>query len=184
MLASVERRFGSHVDVYLDRMRASFLRWRGASLGGKSRVGNRCLVERPWGLSTGVLCQFEHEVFIKITDDSAKIQLGQGVFIGRGVELDISYGLYIGDQTLIAPGCFITDHSHRFGAGAIIASQGCEGGAVHIGSDVWLGAKSIVLRGVTIGDGAIVAAGAVVNRDVVPMSIVAGVPARVVGLRC
>lgn len=52
-----------------------------------------------------------------------------------------------------------------------------------VGNDVWIGTKAVVLRGVTIGDGAIVAAGAVVTKDVRPYSIVGGVPAREIGLR-
>lgn len=49
---------------------------------------------------------------------------------------------------------------------------------VSIGSDVWIGASSTILAGVTIGDGAVIAAGSVVTKDVEPYSIVAGVPAR------
>ena len=183
MFAGVENLMGSHVELVGDRFRALLWRQRGAVLGMKSRVGARCVIQRPSSLEAGTRCQLEHEVFIKITQDLARIELGAEVFLGRGVELDIAYGLSVGKQTLIAPGCFITDHSHKCAAGASIASQGCEGAPVRIGSDVWLGAKSVVLAGVTIGDGAIVAAGAVVNRDVASMSIVAGVPARVVGQR-
>nr|WP_315943076.1 CatB-related O-acetyltransferase [Microbacterium festucae] len=54
---------------------------------------------------------------------------------------------------------------------------------VEIGSDVWIGASAVVLGGVTIGDGAIVAAGSVVTRDVAAFSIVAGNPARHVRFR-
>ena len=183
MLAGIERRMGSHVELISDRIRAFMWRQRGAALGMKSRVGARCVIQRPWGLTTGTRCQLEHEVFIKISEDVAWVELGAEVFLGRGVELDIAYGLSVGDQTLIAPGCFITDHTHRCAAGASIASQGCEGAPVRIGSDVWLGANAVVLAGVTIGSGAVVAAGAVVNRDVLPMSVVAGVPARVKGYR-
>lgn len=52
-----------------------------------------------------------------------------------------------------------------------------------IGDDVWIGARAIVMAGTTIGSGAIVAAGAVVTRDVTPFAIVAGVPAKVIGYR-
>ncbi len=53
----------------------------------------------------------------------------------------------------------------------------------HIGNDVWIGAKSIVMDGVTIGDGAIVAAGSVVTKDVPPYAIVGGAPAKIIKYR-
>ena len=56
-------------------------------------------------------------------------------------------------------------------------------GEVSIGNDVWIGARAIVLSGVTIGDGAIIGAGAVVTRDIPPYAIAVGVPARVLRLR-
>ena len=52
---------------------------------------------------------------------------------------------------------------------------------VVIGDRVWVGTRAIILKGVTIGDGAVVAAGAVVNKDVPPHAVVAGIPAKVVG---
>lgn len=52
-----------------------------------------------------------------------------------------------------------------------------------IGSDVWIGANAIILEGLKIGDGAVIGAGAVVTKDVAPYSIVAGVPARLIGQR-
>ena len=53
-----------------------------------------------------------------------------------------------------------------------------------IGNDVWIGCNAVILRNVTIGDGAVIGAGAVVTKDVEPYSIVAGVPAKVIGRRC
>lgn len=53
----------------------------------------------------------------------------------------------------------------------------------HIGNDVWIGTKAIVMDGVSIGDGAIVAAGAVVTKDVPPFAVVGGVPARILKYR-
>jgi hypothetical protein len=58
-----------------------------------------------------------------------------------------------------------------------------EKGEIAIGSDVWIGTRAMILSGVTIGHGAVVAAGAVVTRDVPPYAIVAGVPARVLRYR-
>ena len=166
-----------------DRARAGIWRWRGASLGSKTRIGSRCVIVRPWALVTGARCQLELEAYVKVTDDDARIEMGDEVFLGRGVELDISHRLTIGSHVLIAPGCFITDHTHRHALGTTIDSQGCEAGPVHIGDDAWLGANAVVLAGVTIGNGAIIGSGAVVTRDVEPFTIVVGVPARLVGRR-
>ena len=56
-------------------------------------------------------------------------------------------------------------------------------GEVHIGNDVWVGARSTILSGVTIGDGAVVAAGALVSKDIPPYAIVGGVPAKIIKYR-
>jgi len=58
-----------------------------------------------------------------------------------------------------------------------------KGDFVKIGNDVWIGARAIILPAVTVGDGAIIGAGAVVTRDVPPYAVVAGVPARIVRFR-
>lgn len=183
MIALMERRFGGHLAVVRDRIRAELLRWRGARIAMRARVASGCVVHRPWCLSIGERCQLEHNVFIKATADSARIELGREVFVGFNSEFDISQTLRIGNGVLIAPGCFITDHNHRHSASRTIASQGCESQSVVIENDVWLGAHVVVLSGVTIGRGAIVAAGAVVTHDIAPMSIVAGVPAQNIGVR-
>ena len=57
-------------------------------------------------------------------------------------------------------------------------------GPIRIGRNVWIGAHATILRNVTIGDGAVVAAGAVVTKDVPPNTVVAGVPARVIKTIC
>ena len=183
MLSWIERRFGETVQILADRQRAALLRMRGAQLGSRIRIGTNCVIRRPWCLTVGDRAQLEHQVHIKATSNLTDIRLGREVFVGFNCEFDVSERLWIGDHVLIAPGCFITDHGHRHGADQLIAAQGCESGPVCLEDDVWLGAQVIVLPGVTVGRGAIVAAGAVVNRDVASMSIVAGVPARQIGVR-
>jgi acetyltransferase-like isoleucine patch superfamily enzyme len=167
----------------MDRLRALGWRLRGASLGPKTRLGHGCVIEGARGLHTGQRVQIEHTVHIKLVQSGARLVLGAETFIGFGSELDVAAEVHIGHHVLIAPGCFITDHSHRHAAGMLIAHQGRECRPVRIGDDVWLGAHAVVLPGVTIGDGAIVGAGAVVTADVAAGSIVAGVPARVIGQR-
>lgn len=166
-----------------DRTRASVARIRGARLGKGTRIGRRVVISGAGCLEAGRNVLVEHDVYIKAIRDDTVIRIGREVFIGFHSELDVTHQLWIGDHVLIAPGCFITDHGHRHAAGSLIADQGCDHGPVRIEDDVWLGAKVVVLPGITIGRGAVVAAGAVVTRDVEPMSIVAGVPARKIGAR-
>jgi len=99
------------------------------------------------------------------------------VDIGEFSHLRASGGLTIGSRVLIAAHVVITTRTHpvtppRFGV--------TRDAPVRIEDDVWIGAGAIVLPGVTIGRAAVVAAGAVVTRDVEAMTVVAGVPARVV----
>ena len=183
MLSLIERHLGERLTVVGDRMRSVRLRWRGAKLGARVRIAARCVVQRSRCLEVRARSQLEHQIHIKATSDTARIHLGRDVFVGFNSEFDISERVWIGDVVLIAPGCFITDYTHLHAAEQPIAAQGCESKAIRIEDDVWLGAHVVVLPGVTIGKGAVVAAGAVVNRDVAPMSIVAGVPAREIGVR-
>lgn len=178
-----EQRWGALTVTAMDRLRAAWWRVRGAALGPKVRIGQGCAVERPWRLQTGARVQVERGVHIKIVDDMARVTLGDSTFIGFGCELDVALELQIGAHVLIAPGCFITDHGHPHARGVLMDTQGRECKRVCIGDDVWLGAHAVVLPGVTIGDGAIVGAGAVVTRDVAANAIVAGVPARPIGQR-
>jgi len=183
MLSLLERQLGDTFSVVFDRLRSSLLSLRGAHLDGRIRLGKRSVIQKPWCLSIGSRSQIEHQVHIKATDDRTEIRIGKSVFVGFNCEFDISEKLIIGDHVLIAPGCFITDHNHLHAANKLIAEQGCECAPVTLEDDVWLGAHVVVLPGVTIGRGAIVAAGSVVNRDVESMSIVAGAPARPIGKR-
>ena len=106
----------------------------------------------------------------------------------------------LGDRNVINFGCLLDGRKHEITTGSDV-SMGPEasiltlghdpqsrdfsdkGGPVRIGDRVWIGYRALVLPGVTIGEGAVVAAGAVVSRDVEPFTIVAGTPAKVIGTR-
>jgi acetyltransferase-like isoleucine patch superfamily enzyme len=81
----------------------------------------------------------------------------------------------IGDDTLIASHVAITSLTHDPRADLYSASQ--QSRPIVIGRNVWIGTHAVILPGVTIGDGAIIGAGAVVTRDVAPRAVVVGVPA-------
>ena len=87
----------------------------------------------------------------------------------------------IGSHVNLAQGITVTALNHNFSdTTRTIDQQGVSTNAVTIADDCWIGANAVVLPGVTIGHHAVVAAGAVVTRDVPPYSVVAGVPARIV----
>lgn len=89
----------------------------------------------------------------------------------------------IGEHTITGGFVYIQSSDHGTVRNEKIWQQKHTYGKIEIGSDVWLGANSMILKGVTIGDGAIVAANTVVNKDVEPYSIVAGLPAKKIKMR-
>ena len=90
----------------------------------------------------------------------------------------------IGCDVQIAPECGFYPYNHGTALGTKMRDQPVRSeGDIVIGDDVWIGFGVIVLDNVTIGNGAVVAAGAVVRSNIPPVAIAAGVPARVVGLR-
>lgn len=111
------------------------------------------------------------------TDCGKNIHIGRNVFFNGGCRFQDQGGIYIDDGALIGPMVVLAtlnheqDPEHR---GNLFPKP------IHIGKKVWIGANATVLPGVTIGDGAIVAAGAVVTKDVPPGVIVGGVPAKII----
>jgi acetyltransferase-like isoleucine patch superfamily enzyme len=112
------------------------------------------------------------------------LTVGDKVVFGRNNVLNAYLDIEIGATSIIADMVYVTDFDHVFAdADRPIKDQGITKAPVRIGADVWLGTKVTVVRGVTVGDGSVVAANAVVTRDVAPYSIAAGVPARVLRSR-
>lgn len=103
--------------------------------------------------------------------------LGKNVFINHACSfLDIG-GIVIEDDVLIGPRVNITSENHPLDPSdrkALIPKS------VHIKRNAWIGAGATILPGVTVGENAVVAAGAVVSRDVPPNTVVAGIPARII----
>ncbi len=111
------------------------------------------------------------------TDCGLNITIGRRTFINMGCSFQDWGGITIGDDCLIGHNCTICTVNHSMEP-ARRGDMVCK--PVKIGNRVWIGANSTILPGVTIGDGAIIAAGAVVNRDVAPNTIVGGVPAKTI----
>ncbi|MBI5189859.1 MAG: acyltransferase [Nitrospirae bacterium] len=112
------------------------------------------------------------------------IKIGRGCSVNNFCVLYGHGGLTIGDGVSIAAHTVIVPANHRFDdTGLPIKLQGETKKGIVIGDDVWIGANVTVLDGVTIGDGSVVGAGSVVTRDIPPMSVAAGNPARVIRRR-
>lgn len=112
-----------------------------------------------------------------------EVSVGSNVYIGRRVSIYGKGGVDIGDDVLIANDCTFLTRNHDFRRSEKIYKQGFTYKKIVVKNDVWIGTKVVVLPGVTIGEGAVVAAGAVVTKDVEPYTIVGGVPAKYIGKR-
>lgn len=140
------------------RVRAFLLRLNGASVGRRSCVRGGLVIQ-----------------------ESFRLVLGDDVFINAHCCFDLSAPVILGDRVRIAYQVTFVTGGHEIGP------HGQRAGAdrpapIRVGNGVWIGARAVVLPGVTLGDGAVVAAGAVVTRDVPPDTLVAGVPARSIRL--
>ncbi len=112
------------------------------------------------------------------------LALGDEVDLAKDVIITTSGGVSIGRRSLIGYRTQILSANHEIPAtGKRIPPSGDVLAPINIGEDVWIGANCIITAGVTIGDGAVVAAGSVVTNDVVANSIVGGVPAKIIRMR-
>jgi acetyltransferase-like isoleucine patch superfamily enzyme len=108
------------------------------------------------------------------------VAIGRNSFVNRNCTLDIRGGLTIGDNVSISPEVMILGQSHDYNdpTWALI-----DAGPITIEDHVWIGSRATILPGVTVGRGAVVAAGSVVTKDVDPKTVVAGIPAKPVASR-
>ena len=112
------------------------------------------------------------------------LSIGDNVSIHPFCYLECIGGVTIGNDVSIAEGTSIISFEHNYENTSIpIKDQGITRKAIRIANDVWVGAKAILLGGVTVEEGAIIAAGAVVTNDVKKYSIVGGVPAKEIKTR-
>ncbi len=114
-------------------------------------------------------------VSISILED-ASLELGQRVYINSDSTIVCSNSIKIGDNVAISWNVEICDYDfHR-----IIREDSVKVAPIDIGSNVLVGRRSMIMKGVKIGDGSVIAAGSVVTRDVPSECLVAGIPARVI----
>ncbi len=118
---------------------------------------------------------FHNDVFILM---GTNIELGDGVFVNRGVTLDDRGPIVVGDYTMISAGAILTTHGHELDDFSVpLPYCGRTMAPITIGSNTVIGFRSVIMPGVTIGDRAVIAANSVVTKDVPDRWVVGGVPA-------
>jgi len=146
-----------------------------------SRYLNFCSKIRVWYLAKFMnvleysrLSKIEERVYIS---DCSNLKIGANCRINENVFIQ---GAYIGDNVLIAPNCSLlsVSHIHEKRDVPIVFQGNTAPNPPIIKDNVWLGRNVIVLPGITIGEGVIVAAGTIVNKDLKPFGVYGGVPVR------
>jgi galactoside O-acetyltransferase len=115
-----------------------------------------------------------------------RIVIGDDVHVNSNAMISADLGgvIEIGNDVQVGPNVVMRASNHEFAdPDTPIRLQGHRPGRIVVGEDVWIGANAVLVPGVTIGRGAVVAAGAVVTHDVEPLAIVGGVPAKRIGTR-
>jgi acetyltransferase-like isoleucine patch superfamily enzyme len=148
-----------------------------------ARIDRRALVVAPEPASLRIGAGTHVEQFATVNTYGGSITIGRGCSVGP---YSLIYGhgdVTIGDDVLIASHVAVIPSNHNFREAGTIISQGTTDLGIVIESDVWIGAHVVILDGVRIGTGSVIAAGAVVASDVPPRSVMGGVPARPIGSR-
>ena len=140
----------------------------GITIGKNFSLGRNSIIE-----CTGVLREL-----------GEKLIIGENVGIAANAFIAMRGNIEIGDNTIFGPNVSIHAENHNFeDINTPIRLQGATRKGIKIGKDCWIGSKATILDGVNIGNGVIVAAGAVVNKDVPDYAIVGGVPAKIIKKR-
>ena len=163
---------------------------RYVSVGRNVYIGDETYLS---GLSTagvriGDHVRIREQVWIQATstldDPGVGLSIGEGTYIGPRCVLGAGGGLTIGRHVTLGAAIHLLAENHAFDdLSRPINEQGVTRRGITIEDNAWIGNAAIVLDGVTIGRGAVIGAGAVVTRDVPPLAVAAGNPARVVGER-
>jgi maltose O-acetyltransferase len=160
----------------LHNTRRSYLATKIAyNVGRLHGLGLRLYLYRRVGMKVGNGCVIRRGVYLASPNE---LQVGDGSFIGRA-RLYCTGGVKIGRNVNISDGVVVITAKHDINSPSFEAAYE----PIKIEDWAWLATNAIILAGVTVGEGAVVAAGAVVTRDVPPYSVVGGNPATVISER-
>jgi acetyltransferase-like isoleucine patch superfamily enzyme len=155
----------------------------------RARFGNRVEVRARFCLrqAPGATVIFEDRCIVDndmTIECSGLLRVRARTIFGHHCTIAAMESIEIGEDCLIAEMVSIRDHNHRFDRLDVpVRCQGMTSAPIRIGRNVWIGGKATIIKGVTIGDNAVIGANAVVTHDVPANSIAVGVPARVIKVR-
>jgi acetyltransferase-like isoleucine patch superfamily enzyme len=163
------------------RLRLLFYRALGMRQGSKNRMEGRGRVRRCSQIVIGDNNTFTQGCWLWPEDTDfvgTKIRIRNQNYFNRNVMIDACGYIEIGDHNMFGPDVYVTDSNHQFKNELGPAALPMDRGTVVIGNRCWIGAKAVILKGVRLGDGCVVAAGALVTHSVGQGQVVGGVPAR------
>ncbi|WP_169546200.1 acyltransferase [Sneathiella aquimaris] len=184
-LARSQRSFFSRVLTKIDRLFSSLFRGRRfAQFGAGSYVGKPFLLSGLDAVKVGrkvTIWKMARIEALKTSPSSIVLNIGDETVIHPFVHIAAAHSVEIGTECLFASGVYISDHDHNWQDvnTPTLKKPGLTVGAVKIGNGVWLGERAMILKGVTIGEGSVIAAGSVVSKDIPARCVAGGVPAKV-----
>ncbi len=141
------------------------------------------LMRYPQNITIGESAVIKEGAKICPCNESSTIHIGKNTTIGYHTFLFASVGISIGDDCLIAPFVYLVDSDHGIDKKYKINEQANTSEAIVIENDVWIGTGAKILKGVKIGQGAVIAAGSLVKNDVPAYEIHGGIPAKKISER-
>ena len=173
----MSRNIGEYFDIFSKLVRGMFYRPGFKKCGKLLRVGagvrilrKNCSIQ----LGDKVLLHRQVKLSAWGTGKHATLSIGNNVAIGDRTEIHAGDYISIGNGTIISWDCCIMDRDyHKLESETEVLKP------VIIGENVWIGCRVLILKGVTVGDGAVIAAGSVVTSDVPAGAVVGGNPARI-----
>ena len=150
---------------------------------GKFRIDSGVTISGFENIEIGEFAHIQRNSHIFAVD--AQLRLGYKFFLGINSQLyAVREDILIGDYCMIAPNCVLVSDNHRFDNISLpIMEQGFDKGKIVLENDIWIGSNVVILKGVKIEEGSVVAAGSVVNKDIESYSVVGGVPIRLIKKR-
>ncbi len=163
---------------------AALISYAKLSTGKQFSFGNfsRGYANDDWAIGDNVTIGIQSQVFSREAGLKGKLQIGDNSFVGDFSILDMSAGINIGNNVALGPRCTIYTHDHDYTTANVVAPWKGKANAkpVVIEDSVWVGANVVIMPGVTIGKGAIIAAGAIVTKDIPANTLNIGAPSKVI----